>query len=149
MKKYNKTKLKKFLKSQGYHTIVLNTLPSGHHVLKARLNGVKGVFILDTGASSTCVDTGKTGKFKLKTKETDHKATGAGTADIDIQLSKKNQLKIKDWSIKKLPVVVMDLSHINSALAMFDIEVDGIIGSDILHQGKGIIQYEKERLFLK
>ncbi len=149
MKKSNKVKLKKFLQSQGYQSIVLLTIPSGHHVLEAKLNGVKGLFILDTGASTTCVDTAKIDKFKLKAKDTHHKATGAGTDEIDIQLSKKNKLKIDQWQIKKLPVVVMDLAHINSALSMFDIKVDGIIGSDVLHYGKGIIQYEKDRLFLK
>ncbi len=142
-------KLKKFLKKQGYQTIVLTTLPSGHHLLSAKLNGKKGNFILDTGASTTCVDELKVAHFKIKAKDTEHKATGAGTKDIDIQFSKKNKLKIGSWQIKKIPLVVMDLQHINDVLAYFDIEVDGIIGADVLQKGKGIIQYEKERLFLK
>ncbi len=145
----NKIKLKKFLKAQNYKTIVLTTIPSGHHMLQAKLNGKKGLFILDTGASNTCVDEAKAQKFKLKTKDTEHKATGAGTSEIDIQLSKKNKLRIGKWQSKKIPVVVMDLRHINEALSIFDLEIDGIIGADILHQGKGIIQYEKELLFLK
>lgn len=149
MKNLNKTKLKKYLKEKGYQQIVLTTIPSGHHLLSAKLNGKKGIFILDTGASTTCIDESKIDKFKIKSKKTDHKATGAGTSDIDIKLSKKNTLNISGWKIKKLPVVVMNLSHVNDALSMFDIEVDGIIGSDVLHQGKGIIEYEKDRLFLK
>jgi len=149
MKNLNKTKLKKYLKEKGYQQIVLTTIPSGHHLLSAKLNGKKGIFILDTGASTTCIDESKIDKFKIKSKKTDHKATGAGTSDIDIKLSKKNTLNISGWKIKKLPVVVMNLSHVNEALSMFDIEVDGIIGSDVLHQGKGIIEYEKDRLFLK
>ncbi|HFX17655.1 MAG TPA: acid protease [Flavobacteriales bacterium] len=124
-------------------------MPSGHHLLKAKLNGQKGLFILDTGASNTCVDQAQADRFNLKGKDTDHKATGAGNGEIDIQLSNKNKLKIGDWKIKKIPLVLMDLSHINTALQLFDIEIDGIIGADVLHQGKGIIQYEKELLFLK
>ncbi len=142
-------KLKKFLKSQNYKSVALTTIPSGHHMLRAKLNGQKGYFILDTGASNTCLDEAKSKKFKLKTKHTKHKATGAGIANIDIRLSKKNKLKIGQWQQKKMTLVVMDLSHINQALSVFDIEVDGIIGSDILHHAKGIIQYEKELLFLK
>ena len=149
MKNLNDMKLKKFLKQQGYKSVNLKTLPSGHHLIKAKINGKKGNFILDTGASTTCIDQNKIKQFKLKAKDTEHKATGAGTMEIDIQLAKKNKLAIGAWNIKKVPVVIMDLSHINTALAMFDVEVDGIIGSDILHQGKGIIEYEKERLFLK
>ena len=142
-------KLNKFLTKNDYKIIQLAVIPSGHHLITAKLNGKKGLFILDTGASNTCVDEAKVRHFKLKTKDTEHKATGAGTTEIDIQLSKKNKIKIGDWKINKLPVVVMDLSHINQALSMFDITVDGIIGADVLRIGKGIIQFEKERLYLK
>ncbi len=142
-------KLKKFLRKQGYHAIILTTLPSGHHLLRAKLNGKRGNFILDTGASTTCIDEAKATQFKIKSKDTEHKATGAGRNDIDIRFSKKNKLKIGGWKIKKIPLVVMDLRHINEVLTAFDVEIDGIIGADVLHKGKGIIQYEKELLFLK
>ncbi len=142
-------KLEKFLTRKKYKAVQLAVIPSGHHLISAKLNGKKGLFILDTGASNTCVDEQKASFFKLKLKDTEHKATGAGSTEIDIQLSKKNKLKIGDWKIKKLPVVVMDLSHINQALSMFDVKVDGIIGADVLRFGKGIIQFDKELLFLK
>jgi len=142
-------KLETFLKKKAYQSIALKSLPSGHYVIKARLNKQKGTFILDTGASTTCVSEDKIKYFKLKAKETEHKATGAGTMEIDIRLAKKNRLQIGKWKIKKVPVVIMDLGHINQALSIFDVKVDGIIGADILHEGKGIIQYEKNLLFLK
>ena len=42
------------------------------------------------------------------------------------------------------------MKHINKALVERGIEcVDGIIGADILKKGKAIIDYEKNRLFLK
>jgi len=142
-------KLEKFLRKKNYIPVQLAVIPSGHHLVSVKLNGKKGLFILDTGASNTCVDEAKAKHFKLKLKDTDHKATGAGTTEIDIQLAKKNRLKIGDWKIKKLPVVVMDLSHINQALSMFEIEIDGIVGADVLRSGKGVIQFDKELLYLK
>jgi predicted aspartyl protease len=142
-------KLKKFLKNKQYISIPLINIPSGHQIVEAKINGKKGIFIVDTGASNTCIDKSKVKKFKIKSKHTDHKATGAGTDDIDIRLSNKNKIKIGEWNKKKLPLVVMDLSHINTALNLFNVEVDGIIGSDILHLGKGVIQYDKDLLFLK
>jgi predicted aspartyl protease len=142
-------KLEKFLIKQKYIVIPLFSLPSGHQITEAKINGKKGVFILDTGASNTCIDESKVKKFKIKSKKTDHKATGAGTDEIDIRLSKKNKIKIGKWRSNKLALVIMDLSHINTALNLFDIEIDGIIGSDILHLGKGIIQYDKDLLYLK
>ncbi len=142
-------KLEKFLQNKAYKVVQLAVIPSGHHLVTAKINGKKGLFILDTGASNTCIDDQKAKYFKLKLKNTNHKATGAGTAEIDIQLAKKNKIKIGNWKGRKLPVVVMDLSHINQALSMFDITVDGIIGADVLRLGKGVIQFEKERLYLK
>lgn len=141
--------IKKFLKNKGYQTITLKTLPSGHHVLNGVFNNKKGIFILDTGASNTCIDVSKAKRFKLMLKETEHKATGAGSLAIDIQTAHKNKMQLQDWKIKKLDVVVMDLGHINQALAIFDTKIDGIIGADVLQAGKGIIQYNKELLYLK
>jgi len=142
-------KLEKFLRKKNYIPVQLAVIPSGHHLVSVKLNGKKGLFILDTGASNTCVDEAKADYFKLKLKDTEHKATGAGTTEIDIQLAKKNKLKIGDWRAKKVVVVVMDLSHINEALSMFQVEVDGIIGADMLRAGRGVIQFDKELLYLK
>ncbi len=141
--------LKKILKEKGYQLIKLKTLPTGHHLIKAKINGKKGKFILDTGASNTFIDTNKAKKFGAKLKVTDHKATGAGTMEIDVQTTKKVDLKIGDWYLKKVKLVAIDMDHINSALEMFDVEVDGIIGADILQIGNGIIQYNKDLLFLQ
>jgi len=142
-------KLKKILKQKGYFPIKLKTIPSGHHIINAKINGKKGSFILDTGASNTVIDMDRAKKFKIKLKNTEHKATGAGTQEIDIQTTGKNNLQIGKWSKKKMRFVSMDLSHINIALEMFEVDVDGIIGADVLHDGKGIIQYDKDLLFLK
>ncbi len=141
--------LKKILKKEGYQKVKLRTLPSGHHLIKAKINGKKGNFILDTGASNTVIAQSKAKKFKLKLKETEHKAAGAGTTEIDINTTGKNLLEIGKWKMKKIRFVTMDLQHINHAMQMFDAKVDGIIGADVLHAGKGIIQYDKDLLFLK
>ncbi len=141
--------LKKILKDKGYQVVKLKTIPSGHHLIKAKINGKKGKFILDTGASNTVIAQSKAKKFQLKLKDTEHKAAGAGTTEIDINTTGKNSLEIGRWKIKKIRFVTMDLQHINQAMALFDTKVDGIIGADVLHAGKGIIQYDKDLLFLK
>ena len=140
--------LKKILKEKGYQIIKLKTLPSGHHLIKAKINGKKGKFILDTGASNTFIDTNKAEKFGTKLKMIEHKATGAGTGEIDLQTTKKVHLEIGDWYLKNVKLVAIDMEHINLALEMFEVEVDGIIGADVLQSGKGIIQYHKDLLFL-
>lgn len=121
-----------------------------HLELKARINGIKGRFILDTGASNSCVGLEGIEKFKLQVQETDTKAAGAGAVDMETKLSTQNSLKIKDWNYRAMSLVIFDLTHVNTALEQqSEHRIDGILGADILEKGKGIIDYKKKRLYLK
>ena len=59
-------KLKDFLLEQDYIRVKLKLTKTNHFEIKASINGVKGLFILDTGASSSCVGFEATEKFQLK-----------------------------------------------------------------------------------
>ncbi len=58
-------KLKNMLKRKNYVIIKLKKTITNHYEVKAKINGKKGRFILDTGASNSCVglDQIKTIKF--------------------------------------------------------------------------------------
>ncbi|MFK5957584.1 MAG: acid protease, partial [Lutibacter sp.] len=49
-------KLSRILLRKGYTIIKLKKINTNHFELKATLNGVNGRFILDTGASNSCID---------------------------------------------------------------------------------------------
>ncbi|MFD2551728.1 retropepsin-like aspartic protease [Bizionia sediminis] len=150
MTKSSKPSLKSFLTEQGYIKVNLKLTKTHHFEMKATLNGVKGRFILDTGASISCVGFEAAEKFKLKAKDSPMKAAGAGATDMMTQLAKKNTVKIGKWKQTKVPLVLFDITHVNTALTSHDAKpVDGIIGADILNQAKGIIDYNKKCLFLK
>ncbi len=142
--------LKSFLKKKRYRAVPL-TLTATHHLeVTAAINGVSGRFILDTGASNTCVGVDKTEHFKLNSKASEVKAAGAGATDMETQLSTKNKLQIGDWQKKKIKIILFDLSHINEALTSHDaLPVDGIIGADVLDTGKAVIDYRSTTLYLK
>ncbi len=142
-------KLKDFLFEQGYQRIKLKKTVTNHFEIKANINSVKGTFILDTGASNSCVGFDEIEIFNLKSEDSEHKASGAGTTEIETQISKKNKLKIGKFQLKKTPLILIDLSHINIALVKQNAKpVQGIIGADILHKGKAIIDYDKKYLYL-
>lgn len=142
--------LREFLLKKGYKRIKLKFTETDHFAVHARINGVEGRFILDTGASSTCVDFSRLRFFNLFAKNSDIKAAGAGATNMMTQVSEANKLKIGDWVKKDIDVVVFDLSHVNTALVDHDAEeVDGIIGADILKKGKGVIDYKQKALYLK
>lgn len=141
--------LKDFLFEQGYVRTKLKKTATNHFEIKLKINKVKGLFILDTGASNSCVGFNEIETFNLKTEESEHKASGAGPAEIDTMISKKNQFALGKFILKKHPLVLIDLSHINAALVKQKAKpVQGIIGADILHKGKAIIDYNKKYLYL-
>ena len=143
-------KLDKILLRKGYSIIKLKKINTNHFELKATLNGVNGRFILDTGASNSCVDFSLSEKFKLKVEDSDTKAAGAGAIDLETKTSSKNTIQICNWSYNSFNLVLLDLTHVNTALTEHNAEaVDGIIGADILEKGKAIIDYGSKRLFLK
>jgi len=142
--------LRDFLINKGYTKTKLKLTKTNHFEMKANLNGVKGRFILDTGASSSCVGFEAIDTFKLKVKDSEIKAAGAGATDMDTKMSKKNKVKIGKWKNDTVVLVLFNLTHVNTALINHNSQpVDGIIGTDILKKGKAIIDYEKKYLYLK
>ena len=144
------TSLQEFLTSKDYTKIKLHLTKTNHFEIKATINGRKGLFILDTGASSSCVGFEGIETFKLKAEDSEIKAAGAGAIDMETKMSKKNKVKIGKWANNEVVLVLFNLTHVNTALINHNSQpVDGIIGADILKKGKGIIDYEKKYLYLK
>lgn len=121
-----------------------------HHLLiKATINGVKGDFILDTGASNSCVGFESIELFKLNAGNSKTKAAGAGAIGMFTQIAKTNKLKLGSWKDNDFNLVIFDLSHVNSALEQHKVKtVQGIIGADVLIGGKAVIDYEGKFLYL-
>jgi len=139
-----------FLKNRNYQKIKLTKIATNHLELKAKINGVKGKFILDTGASNSCVGLDLIDYFKLDAQESETKAAGAGAIDMETKKSENNALKIGKWRTNKCHLVLFNLCHVNSALVKHNAkEVHGIIGADILEKGKAVIDYNKNVLYLK
>lgn len=138
------------LKENDYRKIKFRISRTNHLLLSASINGVKGEFILDTGASNSCVGFDETELFKLTTQNSKTKAAGAGAIDMFTQAAHQNLLKIGRWTYDDFNLVVFDLSHVNMALEQHKARrVQGIIGADVLIHGKAVIDYENCCLYLK
>jgi len=144
------TSLTQFLLKKNYIKVKLKLTKTNHFEIKAKINGVFGKFILDTGASNTCIGIDKIDFFKVKSKASEIKAAGAGATDMETQISTKNTIKIGTWKNKKLKIVVFDLTHVNQALLNHNaLPVDGIIGADILKKTKAIIDYNNKYVYFQ
>tara|TARA_B110000003_G_scaffold245342_1_gene255039 strand:+ start:405 stop:845 length:441 start_codon:yes stop_codon:yes gene_type:complete len=141
--------LNKFLKNKGYCSVNLFFLKTKHYLINAKINDVIGSFILDSGASNSCVCNTQENKFKLETKKSKISASSANSEMTNTKISRSNTIQIGKWN-DNATLVSFDMNHINTALSEKKINpIDGIIGADILKKSKAILNYKTNKLYLK
>ena len=141
--------LNKFLKSEGYSSVKLIFLETKHYLIEANVNSIKGRFILDTGASNSCVCISLEDKFKVISQKSKEKASSANSEMTHTKISKSNAIQIGKWE-DKIDLISFDMNHINNALSQKKVPpIDGIVGADILKKSKAILDYKSNKLYLK
>ncbi|MAB57964.1 MAG: acid protease [Aequorivita sp.] len=142
--------LRKFIEAQGFYRVPLKRLATGHYLFSAKINGIAGNFILDTGASTSCVGFSDSAHFLLVSEESIIKAAGAGAINMETMLSRGNNFSIEKWSIRNMDFVLFDLSHVNEALQQVNEKaVHGIIGADFLKDYRAVIDYGRNCFYVK
>ncbi len=142
--------LKKSYLKKEYHCIPFKITNTNHLVVKVKLNGKKGRFILDTGASNSCIGFETVPYFSAETIPSEVTASGAGSMGMKTAKSVGNSLRIAGWKHKNFDLVIFDLSPINQALKEHGAKkIKGILGADILIKAEAVIDYSKKRLYLK
>ncbi|MEO1452031.1 MAG: acid protease, partial [Bacteroidota bacterium] len=102
------------------------------------------------GAGATVIETKQQEKFKLVTEETSETATGAGGTDLQMQISRENEIFIESVHLPRYNLALMSLDHVNQAFTSLGIEeIDGVVGADILEEKHAIIDYKNLVLYLK
>jgi predicted aspartyl protease len=135
---------------KNYKKIKFKIIKTNHLLIRVKINGVFGNFILDTGASNSCVGFDEIDFFQLQTKKSKTKAAGAGATGMETQISENNSVQIGTWKNENFDLVIFDLSHVNLALVEHKSKsVHGIIGADVLITSKAIIDYENCCLYLR
>lgn len=138
------------LKKEKYKKLKFKVSKTQHLLIKAKINGITGNFILDTGASNSCVGFESIELFNLKAGKSKTKAAGAGATGMFTQIAKNNSLKIGRWKTEDFHLIIFDMTHVNDALKQYKAKpVQGIIGADILLEGKAIIDYANHCFYLK
>jgi len=141
--------LNKFLKTSGYCSVKLIFLETKHYLMEAKVNSVSGRFILDTGASNSCVCISLEDKFKVISQKSKEKASSANSEMTHTKISKSNAIQIGKWE-DKIDLISFDMNHINNALSEKKVPpIDGILGADVLKKSKAILDYKTNRLYLK
>jgi hypothetical protein len=141
--------LRNLLENKEFHRIPLKKLNTGHYKLRVKINNHYGYFILDTGASTSCIGFNNIDYFHLLSEESEIKAAGAGATDMTTKISKKNSFTIGSWHLKEIDFILFDLSHVNEALQQADeLPVHGILGADFLKRTRSVIDYGRNCLYI-
>ena len=110
-------------------------------VLTAKVNGRgRFRFLLDTGASHSCVTPHVVSKLKLS----DHgkaEALGAG-GEMSLALTKIESLSVGAAEVRNLTVAVVDVSHVTKLTK----RLDGVVGNDFMRKFRVTIDYKKSRV---
>ena len=123
---------------------------SNHILIECKINHVLGTFIVDTGASNSCINYLSASKFNIEFKASNEKASSATEEINETFTSKRNVLIIGDFQKNDFDLVLFDMTFINNSLKEKGVsEVDGIIGGDILNKLKACINYKKKEISLE
>lgn len=150
MSKTNNTFLKDLLNKQQFVKVKLYKIKTQHLICFGSINNVKATFLIDTGASNSCISLENIDVYDLKTEGEKFEASGASDKKMEAILSKECRFKLGRFSMKKQKFVLLDLNHINSLLESQNVKkINGIIGAEFLKATKAIIDYDNLDLFLK
>lgn len=142
--------LRNFLEDAEFHRVSLKRTVTLHYKVQAKINGEKCWLIVDTGASTSCINQTEAENLKMIPEGSDIKATGAGASNLLTQISENNLLQIGQWSMNRMPFIVMDLSHVNNGLAQAgEMPIIGILGADVLKKARAVIDYGRNCMYLK
>ncbi len=150
MSKTNNTFLKDLLNNQQFVKVKLYKIKTQHLICFGSINNIKATFLIDTGASNSCISLENIDVYDLKTEGEKFEASGASDKKMEAILSKECRFKLGRFSMKKQKFVLLDLNHINSLLESQNVKkINGIIGAEFLKAAKAIIDYDNLNLFLK
>ena len=127
------------------YSIPLKIISTNHIIIDAKVNNIDGIFLIDTGASNSCIDYNKFEKFKLNLQKSDELALSATDEIKEIYISKKNSILISEWLTDDVEIILFDMKQIVKSLKEKDnIEIDGILGSDFLINSEARIDFKKK-----
>ena len=138
------------LKAQGYVAVPLRKLSTGHESIAVTINGREGLFVLDSGAGASVVHTAFATSFDL------NKAVGASTngtgAGGQIQLQRFSVLtfSLSGTSLPLTSILVTNIkSVVDSLRNAAGVDVQGVIGQDILTKFSGVIDIRAQVLYIR
>jgi predicted aspartyl protease len=124
----------------------------GYHIfIEAVINSKPARLLVDTGASRTVFDEERI-KLFLEEEENqfekiDKLSTGLGTNTMESHSVKLNEFRLGETDFNDYIAVVLNIGHVNDSYRTLGYpEIDGVLGGDLLHKLKAVIDYRKKEI---
>jgi hypothetical protein len=138
-----------FLEQRGYSTFKLTKLPTGHETIEGTINGVAGTFVLDSGAGGTVLHKDRLEKFGIAGSSGAQEGAGAGGA-VAIGSHAVTGFTLGGRPVPLTTIYSTDLDSVVGRLkAATGVEVDGVVGQDVLSGYSAVINIGTSELYLK
>jgi clan AA aspartic protease (TIGR02281 family) len=138
------------LREQGYVGIPTRRLKSGHYQAMAQVDGQRLSLIIDSGASTSFLDNATALRLRLRLRESRTRVSGLGAPAQHASSARLDDVRLGALRLDSLPVVVLDLSHVNQSLRDEGIELaDGVIGADLLADRNAVFDFMSGILYLR
>lgn len=139
------------MKKKNYTEITISLNTVGHLEVDVRIEGIKAVFLIDTGASNTVIDIDFAKDNLPEFTPIKELGGGVGTSQMLLFHRQINLFKINDFEIPLFDLYATDFTHVKDSLAKKGITepCNGVIGADILIKYEALIDYGRNILYLK
>ncbi len=129
------------IEEEGYHLLV-----------DVEINNKKALLLIDSGASRSVFDIHRIRKFigEQAMEPHDKLSTGLGTNSMVTHTTELNNFQLGGLVLPAFTAVLLDLANVNESYVKLGLSpIDGVLGSDLLHQYKAVIDYGSSELHLK
>ena len=124
----------------------------GYHIfIEAFINDKPARLLVDTGASRTVFDAGRIRAFlqrrKRRIEKIDKLSTGLGTNTMESHSVMLESFTLGETTFVDYQAVALNMEHVNQSYSMLGYpEIDGVLGGDLLHELKAVIDYRKKQI---
>jgi hypothetical protein len=119
----------------------------GYHIfMRGRVNGKPARFLVDTGASRTVVDMARITRFfpgnEAGFEKLESLSAGLGTNSMESHTVMLPSLSFGRLVLRNYTAAALNLKHVNDSYKLLKLrQIDGVIGGDLLHRLRGVIDY--------
>lgn len=134
----------------GFSRVPIQVSAGDNLYVEGRMNGRRAKLLVDTGAFATLLHQPFVRSMKIPLRDTPYSSAGVNMKQRGVQLATISRFSVGSVDMRSKEVGVIDLEGlIRTGLLQAKTPVAGLLGSEILEDHNGIIDFGTKTLYLK